>query len=560
MKNILKIGFIILLVMSPLGKNYSLAQEIKFDHQDSLRYLITPERSWWDLKYYHLDVQVFPDEQSISGVNTIQYEVLEPYNRMQIDLMPPMQIDKVLQEGKQLEVIHDENAHFILLDKPQKKGQVDSVEVYFSGKPPVSENPPWTSGWTWKKDSLGNHFIANANQGSGPRIWWPNKDHMYDEVDSMSISARVPDGLIAVSNGRLKSEEKHRDGTRSYHWFISNPINSYGVNINVADYAHFADTLIGEKGRLDIDYYVLPENLEEAKEQFGQVKPTIKAFEHWFGPYPFYKDGFKLVQVPYLGMEHQSSVTYGNNFQNGFLGEDLTRTGWGLKFDYIIIHESAHEWFANNVTHYTKGDLWLHESFATYAESIFLEYHYGKYAGAEYLQGARSMINNKSPIMVAYEDIFLPGGDIYPKGANVLHTLRQLIDDDVLWRDVLRGINQTFYHQTVKSKEVEQFISEVSGKDLDSFFEQYLRTTMIPILEYRFLEKKLMYRWTQVVDNFNMPVQVTLNGKEQWLNPNVEWQELETEGIGTTLIIDPEFYVTAFDLTVKSSAEGKKAF
>src|SRR5690606_7352637 len=253
---------------------------------------------------------------------------------------------------------------------------------------------PWDGGFSWKKDDNGNDFVATSCQGLGASVWWPNKDHMYDEVDSMLISVRVPKALMEVSNGQLRGVEDHKDGTNTYHWFVNNPINNYGVNVNIGDYVHFSEDYNGEKGILKMDYYVLKYNLEKAKQQFKDAPRMMEAFEHWFGPYPFYEDGYKLVEVPYLGMEHQSSVTYGNGFENGYLGRDLSGTGWGLKFDFIIIHESAHEWFANNITYKDIADMWIHESFTAYAESIFVEYFYGKKAGAEYVIGTRRGIQN----------------------------------------------------------------------------------------------------------------------------------------------------------------------
>src|SRR5690606_16664671 len=326
-------------------------------------------------------------------------------------------------------------------------------------------NAPWDGGISWEKDNNGNHFIANSNQGLGASIWWPCKDHMYDEVDSMLISVNVPKGLMDVSNGRLRSTETF-ENTKTYNWFVNNPINNYGVNINIGDYVHFSEVYNGEKGPLDMDYYVLRDNLEKAKVHFKDAPKMMKAFEHWFGPYPFYEDGFKLVEAPYLGMEHQSSITYGNKYRKGYLGMDRSNSGWGLFFDYIIIHECGHEWFANNITAKDVADLWIQESFTCYSESLFLDYYYGKQAASEYVIGLRNGIKNNAPLIGVYNVNKEGSSDMYDKGANLLHTLRQLIADDEKWRQILRGLNETFYHQTVTTQQIEDYISAQSGIDL----------------------------------------------------------------------------------------------
>jgi aminopeptidase N len=312
--------------------------QVTFTREDTLRGTITPERAWWDLKYYDLGLKVDPDAQSIQGNVVVRYTVLKPHQVLQLDLQPPLVLEKVTQDGEELAFKKDGlNAYMITLRKAQQKGKTESVEVQYSGKPIVAKNPPWDGGFQWVKDTNGNHFIATSCQGLGASAWWPCKDHMYDEPDSMTIRVTIPSTLMDVSNGRLRKVTEHHDGTKTVEWFVRNPINNYGVNVNIADYVHFSDTLHGEKGILTLDFYVLPYNLEKAKQQFSQAKLMLRAFEHWFGPYPFYEDGYKLVEVPYLGMEHQSSVTYGNGFQNGYRGKDLSGSGWGLKWDFIII-------------------------------------------------------------------------------------------------------------------------------------------------------------------------------------------------------------------------------
>ena len=524
-----------------------LSQEKNFTRQDTLRGSITPERAWWDLTYYHLDIKIDPKEKYVSGKNTIQYKVLEKHSVMQIDLQPPLVITKVIQNGKDLDVRHDGNAHFITLTNNQKVGSINSIEVYYKGKPKEAVRAPWDGGFSWKKDDNDNHFIATSCQGLGASVWWPNKDHMYDEVDSMLISVNIPKGLTNISNGRLRKLEAHGDNTVTSHWFVNNPINNYGVNVNIGDYIHFSEVYNGEKGDLSMDYYVLKDNIEKAKEHFKEAPKMMKAFEHWFGPYPFYKDGFKLVEVPYLGMEHQSSITYGNQYQMGYLGYDRTGTGWGLKFDYIIIHESGHEWFANNITYKDIADMWIHEGFTCYSESLFLDYFYGEKASSEYIIGLRKRIGNKRPIIGIY-NVNKAGSDMYNKGANILHTLRQLIENDEKWRQILRGLNKTFYHQTVTTKQIEDYLSQQTGINLTEFFNQYLRDIRIPTLEYSIKKNELNYRWTNIIDKFDMPIQVSINGDEQWIQPKAEWQTKKISSENAVLTVDPNFYVDSKQL------------
>ena len=518
-----------------------LSEKSNFTRQDTLRGSITPEREWWDLTYYHLDIEVKPDEKFISGKNTIQYRVLKPNQVMQVDLQEPMKITKVLQDGKELDVKHDGNAHFITLSNNQKSGAVNSIDVYYEGHPREAKRAPWDGGLSWKKDDNGKHFVATSCQGLGASVWWPNKDHMYDEVDSMLISVTNPKGLMNVSNGRLRELKENDNNTVTSHWFVNNPINNYGVNINIADYVNFSEVYDGEKGDLDLDYWVLSYNLEKAKEQFKDAPKMMKAFEHWFGPYPFYEDSFKLVEAPYLGMEHQSSVTYGNQYKKGYLGYDMSRSGWGLKFDYIIIHEAGHEWFANNITYKDAADMWVHEGFTTYSENLFVDYYYGKEASSDYVVGLRRGIRNQKPIIGTYGVNKEGSGDMYPKGANLLHTLRQLIEDDEKWRQILRGLNSEFYHKTITTKQIEDYISTQTGIDLTAFFNQYLRYIRIPTFEFKIEGGELTYRYSEIVEGFDMPIQIEIGDETQWIYPKEKWQTMPFTG--TELEVDRDFYV-----------------
>lgn len=534
------IGIFICLIVS-----FSATAQHHFTKQDTLRGSITPERVWWDLTYYHLDIQVFPETKTIKGKNTIGYKVLKPNSVLQVDLQRPLQITKVTQNGKELTVKHEGNAHFVELQEPQKVGTDNSIIVYYEGKPREAVRAPWDGGISWKKDPNGKHFIASSCQGLGASVWWPCKDHMYDEVEKMDISVRVPSNLMNISNGRLKKTEKHNDNTTTYHWYVKNPINNYGVNINIGDYVHFSEKFNGEGGVLDMNYYVLRDNLVKAKEQFKQAPKMMKAFEHWFGKYPFYEDSFKLVEVPYLGMEHQSSVTYGNRYTNGYLGRDLSGSGWGLKFDYIIIHEAGHEWFANNITHKDAADMWIHEGFTTYSENLFVDYYYGKEAAADYVIGERRNIRNDSPIIGPYNVNKSGSGDMYFKGANLLHTIRHIIDNDEKWRKILRGLNKDFYHKTVTTQEIEEYLSKESCVDLSKVFDQYLRDTKIPEFTYKFDGKKLQYKWTNTVNDFDMPVKVIIDGETILLKPTTSIKTKKLSKTPSSLKVDRNFYVTS---------------
>jgi aminopeptidase N len=519
------------------------AQTLSFTRQDTLRGSITPERVWWDLIYYHLDIVVNPSDSTISGTNTVTYKVVKQSGRMQIDLQEPMKLTSATIDNRQLKYTREGNVYWIEIGEKQVTGKIYSLVLSYGGRPKVSTRPPWVGGITWKLDRNGLPFIASACQGDGASLWWPCKDHMYDEPDSMLISVNVPDNLMDVSNGRLRSVEIKANKTKTYNWFVSNPISNYGVNINIGDYVHFSEVFKGEKGDLDCDYYVLKDNLEKAKEQFRQVPMMLKAFEHWFGPYPFYEDSYKLVEAPYLGMEHQSSVTYGNGFKNGYLGTDLSRTGWGLKFDFIIVHESGHEWFANSITYKDIADMWVHESFTNYSENLYVEYYYGKEAGSEYVIGSRRNIKNDRPVVGIYDVNNEGSGDMYYKGGNMLHTLRQIINDDEKWRGILRGMNGDFYHQVVTGEQIENYLSEKTGLNLTSIFDQYLRDKRLPDFEYYMRDDTLVYRYNNCLEGFDMPLKIYINGMVKNITPKTTFSAIRFDNTIDEIRVDPGYYV-----------------
>ncbi|WP_237340629.1 M1 family metallopeptidase [Wenyingzhuangia fucanilytica] len=513
-----------------------------YTKQDSLRGSITPERAWWDVIDYTLDIHVFPKNKSIKGSNTITYKVLNTNKTLQIELQSPLVIDSILQNQQKLTYSKVGYSYFIHLIKTQKVNNTESLTIYYHGKPKEAENAPWNGGVVWSKDNNGNDFIATANQSIGSSIWWPCKDHPADEANSMQITVTCPNPLMDVSNGRNIKTTQNNNNTTSYTWKVTNPINNYGVSLNIAKYAHFSENYKGLKGNLDCNYYVLPENLTLAKTHFKDVPKMLKAFEYWFGPYPFYKDGYKLVETPYLGMEHQSCVAYGNKYLKGYLGYPMGTSEWGKKFDFIIIHESGHEWFANNITCKDVADLWIHEAFTSYAESIFLDYHYGTNAANEYVQGLKSSVKNDKPIIGTYHVHQEGSSDMYVKGSLMLHTLRQIINNDQQWRKILTGLNKEFYHQTVSGKQVIDYINKNTKIDLTSFFKQYLTTTQIPTLVTTQKKDCIYYTWENVVDDFKIPLKIYLNGKEKWIVPKEkQWKKII--GKYQQLKIDENFYV-----------------
>ena len=543
-------AYLIVLLFCSSADAQLLTGRQSFTRADSLRGQLTVFRTCYDLNYYHLDVKINIEDKSISGSNEFRFTATQNFKVLQFDLFANLEVSKVVYQDKELAYKKEFNAVFVTFPSEIRKGAQQSFTVFYSGKPVVAKNPPWDGGLIFKKDKSGNPWVSVACQGFGASSWWPTKDHQSDEVDSMLISISVPKGLDEISNGRLRSVVDQSDGYRQYNWFVSNPINNYNVTFYIGKYAHWKDTFAGEKGKLSIDYWSLAEDSTKARPHWdADVKRMLKSFEHWFGPYPFYEDGYKLVQAPHLGMEHQSAVAYGNNFKQGYLGRDYSRSAanWGLKFDYLTIHESGHEWFGNNITAKDIADMWIHEAFTSYSEVLFLTTYYGKQAGADYVISSRKIIGNDSPIIGSYSVNTEGSGDMYYKGANIIHTIRALMNNDEKFRLMLRGMNKKFYHQTVTTQEIEQYIRKATGLKLSGFFDQYLRKTAIPVLEYRIdAPGKLSYRWKTDVAKFDMPVKVTLKpGTYAFIYPTNEWKSIKIAADVTnqTFAVDPDFYV-----------------
>jgi aminopeptidase N len=538
---------LLLLLAISISSRVAAQDTTRYTHADTLRGSNGPGRAWWDVQFYDLHVRVNPTDSSIRGWNGITYRVLRPAREMQIDLQPPLEVDSIIQDRRKLTYRRDGNAFFVTTASNQRAGETRTLTVWYRGKPRIGRRLPWDGGFAFTADSLGHPWIATANEGKGASIWWPNKDYSADEPDSQRIAITVPDSLIDVSNGRLRATKRNGDGTTTYEWFVADPINNYNVTINAGRYAHFSDTLAGAAGKLSLDFWPLAYHADTARGQFKQVITTLRCFEHWFGPFPWYTDGYKLVETPHLGMEHQSAIAYGNHYLNGYRGRDLSGTGLGLQWDFIIVHETAHEWWGNNISAQDHADMWVHESFGNYAEGIYTECRLGKIAGAAYIIGTRAGIRNDRPIIPAFGVNAQGSGDMYPKGGNMLHTIRAIIDDDAKWRDILRGLNKTFYHRTVTGKQVQDFISREAGMDLSKVFAQYLTTTQIPVFEYRVRDGGLDYRWANVVSGFDMPVRVNVPGiGTRVLRPTESWQGLDVASSNAgELRVDENFYVTA---------------
>ena len=522
-----------------------------FTHADTLRGSNTPQRAWWDVTFYDLHVTVNPADSSMRGYNGITYRVVQRakvmQRVMQIDLQQPMHVDSIVQNGKRLSYRRDGDAFFVTLRAAQRVETHKTVTVYYHGKPHVAKKAPWDGGVVWAHDSLKHPWIATAVQEIGASAWWPNKDTQADEPDSQRIAITVPDSLMDVSNGRLRGTTHHADGTTTYEWFVQNPINNYDVAVNIGKYAHFSDLYQGEGGALTMDFWPLAYHLDTARVQFKQARSMLKCFEWWFGAYPWYQDGYKLVETPYLGMEHQSAVAYGNHYLQGYRGKDLSQTGWGMKWDFILVHESGHEWFGNNITSQDVADMWVHESFTNYAEGLYTECLFGKAAGAAYIIGLRHNIANDRPV-IGHFGVHEEGSeDMYYKGSNMLHMMRQIVGDDSTWRRMLRGLNQTFRHQVVTGAQIEAYINRATGRDFGKVFEQYLTTTKIPVLAYQVHDSTVSYRWTNVVPGFDMPVLVRLGGVPRWLTPTEVPQTMVVHGApgGGSVQVDKNFLVTA---------------
>lgn len=488
-----------------------------------LRGAYGPYRANNDLLFYHLDIRIDPAKKLVSGKNTIRFKMLQDDTRIQLDLADALNVDKILFDSTPLHYERDSGAVFVDFPYTLRSGSVYSIDFYYSGTPVQTGR---FGGFTFGTDPSGHPWIYTACEGIGASIWWPNKDQWRDEVESMQISVAIPNDLVDVSNGRFQGKTDLGDGYTRWDWLVHYPINNYDVSVNIGNYQHFSDKM----GDLDMDFYALPEDLEKARKQFSQAKGMIEAYEHYFGEYPFKKDGYKLVEVPYSGMEHQSAVTYGNHFANGYLERDWTGVGISPRFDFIIIHESGHEWFGNSVSAADPSDMWIHEGWTTYLESLYVEYMYGKDDAIKYLNGYKPKVKNDRPILTLRGVNGEPPADQYFKGVLFINTLRSIVDDDARWWKLLHDFYQHFKYQNIMTDDVVQFFNQQTGMNLTPVFDQYLRHTAIPTLELKFDTAKstVSYRWQADEPMFQMPIRVGKKDNWQVLRATSDWQTTRT--------------------------------
>ena len=549
------VKFLIVFLIFFCNNDFSFAQLDEkpriLTRADTLRGTDGPFRQGWDVLHYEITVEPDYASKTIVGKNTMKF-----YNKgaalMQIDLQLPMILDSVTDGEKSYKFRREENVYWLTYRDPNNRYKtapgIRSLTFYFHGKPAEAVRPPWDGGWIWKKDKNGNPWMSVACQGLGASVWYPCKDIQSDKPDSgATLHIIAADSLVALGNGRLIKKQPQASGKTMHTWEVKNPINNYNIVPYIGKYVNFSEKYPGIKGELDMSYWVLDYNLEKAKVHFTDAPKMMKAFEHWFGPYPFYEDGFKLVEAPHLGMEHQSAIAYGNGYKKGYAGTDLSGTGEGLKWDFIIIHESGHEWFANSICTKDIADMWVHEGFTNYSETLFTEYYWGKPAGETYVQGIRKNIENDIPIIGPYGVNKHGSGDMYPKAANMLHTIRHVKNNDKKFREMLLGLNKTFHNQTVTTQQVEKYMSKNLKLDLSGVFDQYLRTVNIPILEYKISDKTIEYRWANTVNSLKLPVQVSLREgeAERRITPSATWKKLKTGSgyDGKTFTVNKNFYI-----------------
>jgi len=501
-----------------------IEKKLSFNRGDTLRGSYGPYRANNDLLFYDLNMRLNIAEKYLSGFNTIRFKMLTDDRRVQIDLFDNMKVDSILFNDRALKYTREFYAVFIDFPEMLRVGQVYSINFYYSGHPKETGR---FGGIAFKQDSLGNPWIYTACQGTGASLWWPNKDQQPDEVDSMKISIAAPSDLVVVSNGRFQNKTALGDGYTRWNWQVNYPINNYCVSLNIAKYTHFSEQL----GDLTLDYYVLPSHLEGAKRQFSQAKPMMECFQKYFGAYPFPQDGYKLIEVPYSGMEHQSAVSYGNLFKNGYLGRDWTGVGVSTKFDFIIIHESGHEWFGNSVTANDVSDAWIQEGWCTYAEGVYVECMFGYDDALKYFNGYKSKVQNKEPIIGPTAVNHWPTGDQYFKGALFLHTLRNVVDDDKKWWAMLRDYAEQFKYKNIYTTDVVNFFNTYFKRDFSPLFEQYLYHTGLPVLQVKFEGNRVAYKWKAEVEEFNMPIKVRVNEKSHFIFPTAAWKSESLKGM-----------------------------
>lgn len=520
----------------------ALASAQNFTRKDSLQGGLRPERTSYDVQRYDLNITIDPEKKNIKGYNDITFKATAATNRIQVDLFSNMNVDAITLNTFKTTYKRDNDAVFIVFDKPLEKDKEYTIRFAYSGTPVVAKNAPWDGGFVFTKDDSGKPWVGVAVQGTGASLWYPVKDHQSDEPDrGASIKVAVPNGLMDVSNGKFIGSTDLKNGYTRWDWEVKNPINNYDITVNIADYAHFHDEYKG----MPLDYYVLKNNVEKAKKQFEEVKPMLQCFEEKFGQYPFVEDGYKLVETPYLGMEHQSAVAYGNKYLKGYMGSDISGTGVGMGWDYIIVHESGHEWFGNSITSKDIADMWIHEGFTTYSETVYVECYEGYDRAMKYINGQRYSVQNRKPAIGTFGVNKEGSGDMYFKGALMLNTMRHIINDDAKWWKLIYDYSTTFKKQIIDTQTVINFFNKESGLNLTPVFNQYLRYAAIPTLQLKLDGSNLEYRWVTDEPNFAMPVDVAINGKTVRLQATNNWQRTATQATSLNDVepADKKFYI-----------------
>jgi aminopeptidase N len=529
-----------LVILTLLGMQQTNAQ---FTRRDSLQGGLRIERTCFDVKRYDLNITINPNQKNIKGFNEISFEIVSPTQKIQLDLFENMKIDSIVWNTKKLNYNRDNDAVFIDFPERLTSKSNHQLKFYYSGNPKIAKNAPWDGGFVFSKDNAGKDFIAVAVQGTGASLWYPVKDSQSDEPDNgASIKVAVPNGLMNVSNGRLLGSEDLKNGYTRWDWEVKNPINNYTITVNIADYVHIQDKMPD----LDLDYYVLRENEAKAREHFMEVKPMMACFQSKFGRYPFWEDGYKLVETPYLGMEHQSAVAYGNKFKKGYMGFDLSGTGVGMFFDYITIHETGHEWFGNSITSADIADMWIHEGFTTYSETVFIECIKGYDMAMKYINGQAKNIRNDKPIIGQYGVNNEGSGDMYYKGSLLLNTLRHVVGNDEKWWQLLYNYSETFKKQIITTTTVIDYFNTALGMNLTPVFKQYLFTNQVPIFVYKVKGDYLYYSWDNANEDFNMPIDIEFEETKMRLNPTMEVQKIKLKKLNKKgfQIFDNQFYVS----------------
>lgn len=510
-----------LVILTLVGFQTITAQETT--RRDTLQGGLRFERTCFDVQRYNLDIQVLPRTKKIEGNNEIIFKVVDNTSKIQIDLFENMQIDSIVWNTKKLTYKREFDAVFVKFPSELPKGSTQNIKIYYQGNPKVAKNAPWDGGFVFSTDTKKQPWIGVAVQGTGASLWYPVKDTQTDEPDNgASVKVAVPDGLMNVSNGRFLGSEKLANNFTRWDWEVKNPINTYNITLNIGDYVHIHDNHNG----LDLDYYVLRENEEKARKHFeDDVKPMLDCFQSKFGKYPFWEDGYKLVETPYLGMEHQSAVAYGNKYKKGYMGFDMSGTGVGMKFDYITIHETGHEWFGNSITSKDIADMWIHEGFTTYTETVFVECTQGYDAAMKYINGQSKNVRNDKPIIGQFGVNREGSGDMYYKGSLLLNTLRHVVNNDTKWWAILLKYSETYKKQIIDTPTVIAFFNAETGRNLTPIFNQYLNYKSIPQLEIKGYKNRFQYRWKTEEPNFEMPVDIMIGDKKVRLNATNEWKK-----------------------------------